>query len=191
MVIHHLRPSLNTVINVSFPSQVINVLRSHSLPLHSLPHTNTHTLRPPPLSPSLRSSPSLLVAFLLFSPPLSAFALATNQLLFLSLPLPHRVPSAGRSCETPRAPHYARMSLQQVLRTIKRNGDMTAPKSLARGRPRQPRQHATCARWMVNRERARERRLLLSWVKAEVDSISKTCISETCSAQCPVDKTRS
>ena len=39
-----------------------------------------------------------------------------------SLPLPHRVPSAGRSCETPRAPHYARMSLLQVLRTIKRNG---------------------------------------------------------------------
>ena len=84
MGIHHLRPSLNTVINVSCPSQVINVLRSHSLPLHSLPHTNTHTLSPPPLSPSLRSSPSLLVAFLLFSPPLSAFALATNQLLFLS-----------------------------------------------------------------------------------------------------------
>ena len=108
-----------------------------------------------------------------------------------SLPLPHRVPSAGRSCETPRAPHYARMSLQQVLRTIKRNGDETAPKNLARGRPRQPRQHATCALWMVNRERARERRLLLSWAKAKVDSISKTCISETCSAQCPVDKTRS
>ena len=42
-----------------------------------------------------------------------------------SLPLPHRVPSAGRSCETPRAPHYARMSLQQVLPTIKRNRTQT------------------------------------------------------------------
>ena len=89
MVIHHLRPSLNTVITVSFPSQVINVFRSHSLPLHSLTHTRTHTqthTHTPhfPLSPSLRSSPSLLVAFLLFSPPLSAFALATNQRLFLS-----------------------------------------------------------------------------------------------------------
>ena len=40
----------------------------------------------------------------------------------VSLPLPHRVPSAAQSCETPRAPHYARKSLLQILRTIKRNG---------------------------------------------------------------------
>jgi len=84
MVIHHLRPSLNTVINVSFPSQVINVFCSHSLPLHSLFLSHTHTNRNPPLSPSLRLSPSLLVAFLLFSPPLSVFALATNKRLCLS-----------------------------------------------------------------------------------------------------------
>ena len=40
----------------------------------------------------------------------------------ISLPLPHRVPSAAQSCETPRASHYARMSILQILRTIKRNG---------------------------------------------------------------------
>ena len=86
MGIHHLRPSLNTVINVSFPSQVINVFCSHSLPLHSLFLSHTHTNRNPPLSPSLRLSPSLLVAFLLFSAPLVGLR-PRNQQASLSLSL--------------------------------------------------------------------------------------------------------
>ena len=102
-----------------------------------------------------------------------------------SLPLPHRVPSAGRSCETPRAPHYARMSLQQVLRTIKRNRTQN-PCSWAAT----PASAACYLRSVDGKsiERERERRLLLSLAKAEVDSLHKTCISQTFSAPCPEEK---
>jgi hypothetical protein len=38
------------------------------------------------------------------------------------------------------------------------------------------------------RERERERGLSLKWAKAEADSLYKTCISQTFSAQCPEEK---